>query len=151
LPPQVSVGRDRPLWLTLGMIAFGAFNVFLNAPGTEWIRALAIGGTLAGPLVAQLVFRPVAFIAWLVWVPAFAVAWALARDPRHDPGERHASAHRACDSHRGVAIGAIAYRVTSSHNLQQTAALFIGIPAVLAIVVVSEFRPILHQEWHAKR
>jgi hypothetical protein len=136
------VGRPgSPLWLTLGMIAFGAFNVVLDAPGTEWIRALAVAGTLAALVLPNLLFGPVALTAWLVWVPAFALAWALARDPRHDPGEATRARIALATLIVAVAIGAIAYRVIISHNLQQTAALFIGIPAVLAIVVVFGVSP----------
>ena len=137
------VGRPgSPLWLTLGVIAFGGFNVFLDAPGTEWIRALAIGGTLAALVLPNWFFGPVALIAWLVWVPAFAVAWALAPDPpRHDPGEATRARIALATLIVAVAIGAIAYRVIVWHNLQQTAALFIGIPAVLAIVVVFGVSP----------
>jgi len=129
-----------PLWLTLGVIAFGAFNVFLDAPGTEWIRALAIGGTLAALVLPNWFFGPVTLIAWFVWVPAFAVAWAIARDPR-DPGEATRARVALATLIVAVAIGAIAYRVIVAHNLQQTAALFIGIPALLAIVVVFGVSP----------
>jgi hypothetical protein len=136
------VGRPgSPLWLTLSVIAFGAFNVFLEAPGTEWIRALAIGGTIAALVLPNWFFGPVALLAWLVWVPAFAVAWALARDPRHDPGEATRARIALATLIVAVAIGAIAYRVVVLHNLQQTAALFIGIPALLAIVVVFGVSP----------
>ena len=40
-----------------------------------------------------------------------------------------------------VAIAAIAYRVILSHNLQQTAALFVGIPALVAVAVVFGVEP----------
>src|SRR5436190_6932436 len=40
-----------------------------------------------------------------------------------------------------VAIAVVAYRVIVFHNLQQTAALFIGIPALLAIVVTFGVSP----------
>jgi len=135
------VGRPgSPLWLTLALIAFGAFNVFLDAPRTEWIRALAIGGTLAALVLPDWFFGPVALIAWFVWVPAFAVAWALARDP-HEPGEAMRARIALATLIVAVAIGAIAYRTIVSQNLQQTAALFIGIPALLAIIVVFGVSP----------
>ncbi|PYR27990.1 MAG: hypothetical protein DMF92_15160 [Acidobacteria bacterium] len=114
------VGRPgSPLWLTLGVIAFGGFNVFLDAPGTVWIRALAIGGTLASLVLPNWFLGPVALIAWLVWVPAFAVAWALAPDPpRHDPGEATRARIALATLIVAVAIGAIAYRVIVWHNLR---------------------------------
>lgn len=136
------VGRaGSPLWLILGVTAFGAFNVFLDAPGTAWIRAFAISGTLAALVLPNWFFGPVALIAWLVWVPAFAVAWAFARDPGHDSGEATRARVALATLILAVAIGAVAYRAIVSHNLQQTAALFIGIPALLAIVVIFGVSP----------
>jgi hypothetical protein len=40
-----------------------------------------------------------------------------------------------------VAIASLTYRLVVAHNLQQTAALFVGIPALLAIVVVFGVSP----------
>jgi hypothetical protein len=131
---------EPPLWLTLGVIAFGAFNVFLDAPGTEWIRALAIGGTLAVLALPTWFLGLATLIAWFLWVPAFAVAWALARDP-HDPAEPTRARIALATLIVAVAIGAVTYRVIVAHNLQQTAALFVGIPALLAIVVVFGVSP----------
>jgi hypothetical protein len=136
------VGRpESPRWLTLGVIAFGAFNVLLDAPGTESIRAVATGGTFAALLLPNWFFGPVALIAWFVWVPAFAVAWALARNPRHEASEGARARIALATLIVAVAISSIAYRIIVGHNLQQTAALFIGIPALLAIVVVFGVSP----------
>jgi hypothetical protein len=136
------IGRPEwPLGLTLGAIAFGAFNVWLDAPGTEWIRAVATGGTFAALVSPNWFFGPVALIAWFVWVPAFAVAWALGRNPRRDASEATRARIALATVIVAVAIGSIAYRLIVGHNLQQTAALFIGIPALLAIVVVFGVSP----------
>jgi len=39
-------------WLVGGLLAFGAFNLLIAAPGTEWIRASAVGGSAAALLSA---------------------------------------------------------------------------------------------------
>lgn len=136
------LGRPgSPVWLTLGLIAFGAFNVLIDPPGTEWIRGFAIAGTLAALVLPTWFVGPVALIAWLVWVPAFAAGWALARGPRRASNEATRARMALATLIVAVAIGSIAYRVIVSHDLQQTAALFIGIPAVLAIVVVFGVSP----------
>src|SRR5260221_5656969 len=41
----------------------------------------------------------------------------------------------------GVSCASIAYRATVDHGLQQTAALFIGVPVILAIVVIFATSP----------
>jgi hypothetical protein len=130
-----------PLWLTSGVIAFGAFNVFVDPPGTGWIRGFAIAGTLAALVLPTWFVGPVALIAWLVWVPAFAAGWALVRGPRRASSEATPARMALATLIVAVAIGSISYRVIVSHDLQQTAALFIGIPAVLAIVVVFGVSP----------
>jgi hypothetical protein len=128
----------RPLasgWLTVVMLTFGVFNVMFAAPGTEWIRGAAIVGALAALAFPRLFFSPVAAMAWFAWPPAFAVSWALARDPR-DPDEAMRARIALAALIAAVTVAAIAYRLIVAQNLQQTAALFIGIPAILAIVVV---------------
>src|SRR5258706_6684139 len=141
LVAAAGVGRTgAPLWLTLGALGFGAFNVFVEVPGTQWIRAIAVAGTLGALVVSGWFFGLITLFAWSVWVPAFAVAWALARD-RRASGEATRARVALATLIVAVAIGAIAYRIIVAHNLQQTAALFIGIPALLAIVVVFGVSP----------
>src|SRR5215471_4574187 len=76
---------SRPDWsqrFTIPLVAFGLFNVLFPSPGTEWVRGLSIAGTLAALALPQWFFGPVATIALFTWLPAYAVAWALSRDPR---------------------------------------------------------------------
>jgi hypothetical protein len=135
------LGRPAaPIWVTFAALAFGAFNTFLDAPGTGVIRALAIGGTLAALVLPRWFLGSVALIAWFAWIPAFAVAWALARDP-HDAREATRARVALATLIAAAAIGSVAYRVIVAQNLEQTAALFIGIPALLAIVVVFGVSP----------
>jgi len=112
------------------------------------IRAVAIAATLAALLWPALQ-ATVVVLAWLVWPPAFLVAWAVARDLGDVPAAEHAERSTAAKRARvtiaaiigAVAIASVAYRLLVAHNLQQTAALFVGIPALLAIVVVFALSP----------
>jgi hypothetical protein len=76
------------------------------------------------------------------------VAWALARESKpnpSEPDEGDAVATRSRIAVAGliaaVAVASLAYRLLVAHRLQQTAALFVGIPALLAIVVVFAVSP----------
>jgi hypothetical protein len=140
--------RPMPSWFSLGFLLFGIVNVLFSAPGTQKVRATAIGATVAALLLPALI-GPVLFLAWLVWPPAFMVAWALERRSGDGPGvgqqEDHAAATRAQIALAAligaVAVASLAYRLLSARGLQQTAALFIGIPALLAIVMVFAVSP----------
>ena len=131
----------------LGLLLFGIVNVLFSTPGTKWVRAIAIGITfvaLLWPANLQLV----ALIAWLVWPPAFMVAWALARESNstlREPQEDRRTATRARITLAvligTVAIASLVYRLLLANGLQQTAALFVGIPALLAILLVFAVSP----------
>jgi hypothetical protein len=128
-------------WATVGAIAFGAFNVFFDAPGTGWIRALAIAGTLAALAWPNGLMGSVGLIAWLVWPPAMAVGWAVGRNRRGDSLEAERPRIVLATLIVALAIGVIVYRALAMHRLDQTAALFIGVPTILAMVVVFGARP----------
>jgi hypothetical protein len=140
--------RPAADWFFLGWLTFGIFNVLFSPPGTQRVRAIAIGATFASLLWPTL-FAGVVFLAWLVWPPAFMVAWALASRSTANPSAGRQEGHSAASRPRialaaligAVATASIAYRLLVAHNLQQTAALFIGIPAILAIVVVFAVSP----------
>jgi len=85
-------------------------------------------------------------VAVLAWPPAFMVAWALTE--KAVAGDRDEQDARSRTARVGVAvlIGAVAaasaaYRLLVAHNLHQTSALFVGLPALLAIVVVLGVSP----------
>jgi len=136
-------------WLTIGLLAFGIFNVLFSPRGTARVRAIAIGATLGGLLWPSQLLALVVLFAWLVWPPAFMVASALAHEasptPGVEPGEGEAAATRARTALSAlivaVAVASLTYRLIVAHGLQQTAALFVGIPALLAIVVVFAVSP----------
>jgi hypothetical protein len=134
--------------LLVALIVFGAVNLLAPVPGTRSVRGLAVVATILALLwpAGRIL---IALAAWLAWPPAFMVAWALERESRvaedDDSNERESGARRARVAVSAliaaVAIASIAYRLLVAHNLQQTAALFVGIPAILAIVVVFATSP----------
>ncbi len=136
-------------WSVYGVLLFGITNVFLDVPGTDFIRTLSAAAAFV-VLIWQdsAVAVWTALLAWLIWPPAFMVSWALARSPNGsgvpEPAQTAAATRaRICLAALivAVAIGSIAYRLLVLGGLQQTAALFIGIPAILAVVVVFGVSP----------
>jgi hypothetical protein len=141
----------RPLdrdWITVAILIFGIVNVLLDPPGTFVIRAMAINATYA-TLAYKDLRAFMLLLGWLVWPPAFMVSWALGRESRLardvEQVESKAASLRARTTLAAiiaaVAIASIAYRIIAGGGLQQTAALFVGIPALLAIVVVFAVSP----------
>ena len=135
-------GEKNPL--IFGLLAFGIFNLLVSVPGTTWVRRTAVAASLVGLLLPGNAKSLVVVLAWLVWPPAFLVTWAVSgqRNATQDVGLREESegGNKArvtmAATIVAVAIGSIFYRLVVAHDLQQTAALFIGVPTLLAIVVV---------------
>ena len=98
--------RPVPFWYFFGLLCFGIVNVVFTPPGTQRVRAAASARRsrrCCGPRSSA----GVVFLAWLVWPPAFMVAWALARESKQNRGRtargrrsRHSSADRTCRAHR---------------------------------------------------
>ena len=141
--------RGLTPWIAGGLLAFGLFNAVFSPRGTDVVRIISIFAALVGLLSPRGWWALVLFAGWLVWPPAYAVAWALgqraleaAAPPLPDAVDRGRGARTAAAAIIGsVAIASGAYRLLVSHNLQQTSALFIGLPALLAIVVVLTVAP----------
>jgi len=136
--------------LVFGMLAFGILNALFQAPGTTAVRAIAIGATLLVLLIPTGSSVISAVIAiWLLWPPAFMVAWALAR--KREPGTTAELSPPDAATRVAritvvaiivaVAAASLFYRSLLGTGLQQSAALFVGIPALLAIVVVFGVSP----------
>ena len=124
-----------------GLLVFAVVNGLLMVPGTKVIRAATIIACLYALLSPEA--RPVvAVIMWLVWPPTLLVAWALGRE-RGEPSDDQQNSLAPTRARVtisaiivAVTIASLAYRVILGAGLQQTAALFIGVPALLAIAVV---------------
>lgn len=136
-------------WFTLGVLVFGVVNALFSVPGTKWVRAAAIACSVAALVSPGLIQGTVILLAWLAWPPAFLVAWALAREEDATSGpegsERSVAGRRARVTIAAVigavAVASLAYRLIAGQGLQQTAALFVGVPALLAIVVTFAVSP----------
>jgi len=143
---MVGAAPSRFAWWQAALVIFGVFNAVVEPPGTAFVRIAAVlvsAGVLFVPPSGALVI-----ILWLVWPPAYMGAWALAAESRgqESPGDGESApdlrARIAVASIIvAVAIASFMYRFLVSHNLQQTAALFIGIPSLIAIVVVFVVSP----------
>jgi hypothetical protein len=144
---------------SLVLAAFGILNVLVAPVGTSVVRALAIVAVLVG-LLAPPDVRPLfVWYACLAWMPAMLIARAAAdrhRAPGPLPRGAVLSATESDDDRKNgeiagrLAMGAsilavssavIVYRLTVGQGLQQTAALFVGIPALLAAVVAIAVTP----------
>ncbi len=134
--------RQDALWPILGLLAFGLLNVFLSIRRTVWACAptvVAIFVALLSPKDRALVV----LLLWLFWPPAFLVTWALGREvplvldaeQLHDAmgGQRARAVVAGCIG--SIAAATLMYRWIVGAGLQQTAALFVGIPALLAMGV----------------
>ena len=81
------------------------------------------------------------FLLWLVWPVAYLIVWSLTSEraepeSKPTPGTTFRARGAVAAIIAAVAIAVVAYKEIFAHQLQQTAALFMGIPALLAIVVV---------------
>jgi hypothetical protein len=140
------IGRSTG-WLPIGILGFGLLNVFATAPGTRGVRVVAVAASIA-TLLSPSNARPVmTLFAWWLWPTAYFVAWALAREVS---GESPDSARRAASQRArvvvaivilAVAAGSLAYRAIVHTQLQQTAALFVGIPTLMALMVTLTVSP----------
>ena len=86
----------------------------------------------------ELIWLLAAGTLWLIVPPTYLFAWAMAQKKEEVDDLKSASsqARIALAAIIGaVGLGAIAYRAIFAHQLQQTAALFVGIPTLMAIVV----------------
>jgi hypothetical protein len=139
-----AIGRSD--WFVSALALLAILNVVFALPGTLAVRMTTAAVALAG-IVFPAITGPAAFIMWLFWPPALLLAWLAARDDRDElSAERRADPARRARITVAVIIGAVAiasvmYRLLVTQHLEQTAALFIGIPAILAIVVTVGLSP----------
>src|SRR5262245_388738 len=122
---------------TIAVLAFGLVNVFVELPGTFSVRATTVVATL--PALAMPSLKIVLAIgAWLLWLPAFTAAHAAVSTEEKSAVQARIAATAIITA---VAIGSVAYRLLFAHHLDQTAALFVGLPAIIAVVVVYTVSP----------
>jgi hypothetical protein len=134
------------VWV-VAIVAFGLFNALVSPIGTAWVRVPAVLGTMATLLWGRIELFTLG--VWIAWPPAYVVSWALSRE-----AERRTAAVPEAKSERftparinlaaliiALTIASIVYRLLFARGLQQSAALFIGIPALIAVLVVFTVSP----------
>ena len=134
--------------VTVLLVAFGLVNILWTPPGTTWVRGISIASAVSA-LFWDVNARDIAIVILAaVWPPSFMVAWALAREnAATDDHDRDGHTARY-DARRttavvivAIAVASLTYQVIRHQGLQQSAALFVGIPTVLALVVVFGVSP----------
>jgi|1186.fasta_scaffold69003_2 hypothetical protein len=144
----LALRRSSPV--VLSTLAFGLFNALFAPPGTAFVRAAAVAAT-AVVLIVPLAWQAIVlyFAMWFVWPPAYMVAWALSRERaaalEPAPAGQEWAGRRARRTLAAiivaVAAASVGYRMLQHMHIDQSAALFIGLPTLLAIVVVLAARP----------
>ena len=122
-----------------GLLAIGMFSVLVSPAGTSWVRAFGVACAVIGLALPGSVRTLAAFLLWLIWPPAYLVAWSAESERMQTEldGDGRAPARGILAAIiAAVSLAYVAYKGIFAHQLQQTAALFIGIPTLLAIVVV---------------
>src|SRR5262249_2215348 len=130
------------------LFTFGVLNVLAEAPRTGVVRAFGIAAAAVGMFAGPLGLT-VGFLAVLLWLPAFISAWAVGLRLEQPAAGDSADASPGPSTAPIVvvtvivacAIASIAYRLLVAHSLQQTAALFVGLPTLIAITVVVGVSP----------
>src|SRR4030095_4285850 len=126
-------------WYGIAILVLGVFNTLVAGRGTFAVRVVAIiaaAAALLGVVGPEVIL---VFAAW-IWPPALLVGWGIAR--RRDGAEEidDAPAGQRAGYTVAVGIAAIAcavllYKTIEGGKQMQTALLFVGIPALIAIIV----------------
>jgi hypothetical protein len=133
---------DAPGWYTVALFVFGLANALVPLAGTRWVRGAAVVASVLGLAWPEQTLPVLVPLLWLMWPPAILVMWSSGRaTPEADDAERRRAQMVTGAIIAAVALASFAYRVIVSHRLEQTSALFIGIPALLAILVVFSASP----------
>jgi hypothetical protein len=139
------IDSDSDQGLRLALLVFGIVNVLATFPGTKAVRIPAIVTACLALVAPDLIRVYLAIIAWLIWPPVFLLLWGLAGELSVDDPARQSASTRArltvAATIGAVAIAALVHQWLVRHSLNQTAALFIGLPAFLAIAVVFTVSP----------
>src|SRR5262245_12366314 len=120
------------------LLAFGVLNSVVSPRGTGVVRVVTVAATGVGLAIPDIGRALLPFL-WLMWPPAFLIAWSIGRDS--SPGDADTLARRRARIGGIALVGAVGaaavlYELIRTQRLEQTSALFIGIPTLLAMVVV---------------
>ena len=134
---------ERMPEVSLALVLFGLFNLLVEPQGTRLVRLLTLAYVVPTLVVPQELTGLAMMLTWLVWPPAYLATWGLARaastpvdeEPEGGPRGRRARVATAAIV-VAVAAAALAFRAIRAGGLHQTAMLFVGIPTLLAVIVV---------------
>jgi hypothetical protein len=135
-------GLTQPPWVIPCVLIFGLFNVFVVLEGTHWVRMFAVAAALITLVWPKTLFPVLVILGGLIWPAAYLVAFSIAHEPEREdsepsPGPSATPARVSVAAIvAAVALASLGYRALILHDLGQTAALFLGLPSLLAIVVV---------------
>jgi hypothetical protein len=126
------------------LLSFAVLNALISPRGTGVVRGLTVAVSSVALALPDMSRSLLPFI-WLLWPPAFLIAWSTGRPAGQSDAADSLSRRRARIGGAAligaVGAGAILYEVISAHRMEQTSALFIGIPTLLAIAVVFAVSP----------
>ena len=132
-------------WSTIGLLLFGAANLLLPSPATSWTRTITcivICWALVGPAWLE---TTVVVLLGVLWPPVFLMEWTLRRDGSLATATPFGTSWHARLATAGIiaaaAVGSLQYQWLFGRGLQQSAALFVGIPTLLSIVTVFAVSP----------
>jgi hypothetical protein len=142
----VALAAGRTDAASLGLMAFAVLNAAVAVPGGRWVRWGTFGLVLAAVALPGMSETVVILLLCLAWPPAMLLVWALSGDAdASEAAQVPAAAQRARVTVSAivvaVALAALAFRLLRYGSLHQTAALFVGIPALLAVVVTLAVTP----------
>jgi len=133
-------------WGILGWVALGVANAIITYRGTKWVRIISIATAFLALLVPGML-KNLEVLAWMLWVPAMVIAVSQGDDVQStngssppQPGSTDAKTTLTALI-LGIAMVSLLFRGLVLGNLLQTAALFVGLPTLLAILVVRTGSP----------
>jgi hypothetical protein len=133
------------VWSTIALLSFGIGNVILPSPTTAWTRAAAVIAAAAALAAPAQWETTIIVLLGVIWPPIFLIEWTLRRDDFVDASTPFGTDHHARIATAAIiaacAVASLQYRWLFGHGLQQSAALFVGIPALLGIVTVFVVSP----------
>lgn len=131
--------------LVLALLGFVVLNLVARAPGTAGVRYVSIAVALAALPAGNVAWTGVLLTAFLVWPAAFAIALSRASGRSSEPAGRTEQSWQGRITLAAIiaaaALASATFGLLGRGGLQQSAALFIGIPSLLAIVVTLAVTP----------
>jgi hypothetical protein len=130
---------------TIGLLLFGIGNVLLRSPATLWTRTITcivVCWALVSPAWLE---TTIVVLLGVMWPTVFLMEWTLRRDDSPETATPFGGGQPARLATAAIiaaaAVASLQYQWLFGRGLQQSAALFVGIPTLLAIVTVFAVSP----------